>query len=93
MAAVFATAAIVVPITASPANAATEITFWSWRPEDKVFYEAEAAKFLADRAPRGGLGPVGRRAILSAGFVNTPPNNRAHSAAYRASRRGEKLRR
>ena len=47
MAAVFATAAIVVPITASPANAATEITFWSWRPEDKVFYEAEAAKFLA----------------------------------------------
>ena len=47
MAAVFATAAIVVPITASPANAATEITFWSWRPEDKVFYEAQAAKFLA----------------------------------------------
>ena len=47
MAAVFATAAIVVPITASPANAATELTFWSWRPEDKVFYEAEAAKFLA----------------------------------------------
>lgn len=47
MAAVFATAAIVLPVTASPANAATEITFWSWRPEDKVFYEAEAAKFLA----------------------------------------------
>lgn len=45
MAAVFATAAIVVPITASPANAATEITFWSWRPEDKVFMKQKLQNF------------------------------------------------
>ena len=32
-------------IAAMPAQAATELTFWSWRPEDKAFYEAEAAKF------------------------------------------------
>jgi raffinose/stachyose/melibiose transport system substrate-binding protein len=34
------------PVIASmPAQAATELTFWSWRPEDKVFYEEQAALF------------------------------------------------
>jgi raffinose/stachyose/melibiose transport system substrate-binding protein len=28
-----------------PAQAATELTFWSWRPEDKAFYEEQAALF------------------------------------------------
>ncbi len=48
MAAVFAVSAIAVPaISALPANAATEISFWSWRTEDKAFYEGQIAKFQA----------------------------------------------
>lgn len=43
-----AAAAIAVPAMAAlPAHAATELTFWSWRPEDRAFYEAQAAKFQA----------------------------------------------
>ena len=48
VAAVFAVSAIAVPaISALPANAATEISFWSWRTEDKAFYEGQIAKFQA----------------------------------------------
>lgn len=48
VAAVLATTAIALPtVAALPANAATEITFWSWRPEDRAFYEAQAAIFQA----------------------------------------------
>lgn len=43
-----AVAAVVVPaIGSQQAHAATELTFWSWRTEDKAFYEAEMAKFEA----------------------------------------------
>ncbi len=43
-----AVSAIVVPaISTQSASAATEITFWSWRTEDKAFYEAQMAKFEA----------------------------------------------
>ena len=46
LAAVIAVSAIAVPVvTAQTASAATELTFWSWRPEDKVFYESQAAIF------------------------------------------------
>ncbi len=46
LAAVIAVSAIAVPVvTATSANAATELTFWSWRPEDKAFYEDQAAIF------------------------------------------------
>ena len=46
LAAVIAVSAIAVPVvTATSANAATELTFWSWRPEDKAFYESQAAVF------------------------------------------------
>ncbi len=46
VAAAFAVGAIVVPAVAVlPANAATELTFWSWRPEDKAFYEKQIAIF------------------------------------------------
>ncbi len=48
VAAILAASAIAVPVMAAiPAHAATELSFWSWRPEDKVFYEAQAADFLA----------------------------------------------
>lgn len=46
VAAAFAVGSIVVPaVAALPANAATELTFWSWRPEDKAFYEKQIAIF------------------------------------------------
>ena len=46
LAAVIAVSAIAVPVVAATsANAATELTFWSWRPEDKAFYEDQAAIF------------------------------------------------
>ena len=46
LAAVIAVSAIAVPVvTAQTASAATELTFWRWRPEDKVFYESQAAIF------------------------------------------------
>jgi len=46
LAAVIAVSAIAVPVvTATSASAATELTFWSWRPEDKAFYEAQADIF------------------------------------------------
>ena len=48
VAAAIAVSAIAVPtISALPANAATELTFWSWRTEDKAFYEGQIAKFQA----------------------------------------------
>lgn len=48
VAAAFAVGSIVVPaVAALPANAATELTFWSWRPEDKAFYEKQIAVFEA----------------------------------------------
>ena len=48
VASLLAGAAIAVPaLMAMPAHAATELTFWSWRPEDKAFYEAQAANFQA----------------------------------------------
>lgn len=48
VAAVLAVTAIAVPaISALPANAAVELSFWSWRTEDKAFYESMAAKFTA----------------------------------------------
>jgi raffinose/stachyose/melibiose transport system substrate-binding protein len=48
LASAVAISAIVVPaISTQSANAATEITFWSWRTEDKAFYEAQMAKFEA----------------------------------------------
>ena len=48
VAAAFAVGAIVVPaVAALPANAATELTFWSWRPEDKAFYEEQIGIFQA----------------------------------------------
>ena len=46
VAAALAVSAIAVPvITAAPASANTELTFWSWRTEDKAFYEGQIAKF------------------------------------------------
>ena len=34
------------PVIASmPAQAASELTFWSWRTEDKAFYEEQMAIF------------------------------------------------
>ncbi len=43
-----AVSAIAVPaISALPASAASEITFWSWRTEDKAFYEGQIVKFQA----------------------------------------------
>jgi raffinose/stachyose/melibiose transport system substrate-binding protein len=48
VAAAVAVSAIAVPvISAVPASAATELTFWSWRTEDKAFYEGQIAKFEA----------------------------------------------
>jgi len=48
VAAAVAVSVIAGPVIASmPAQAATELTFWSWRPEDKVFYEEQAAIFQA----------------------------------------------
>lgn len=48
VAAAFAVGSIIVPaVAALPANAATELTFWSWRPEDKAFYEKQIAIFEA----------------------------------------------
>jgi len=48
VAAALAVSAIAVPvITALPASANTELTFWSWRTEDKAFYEGQIAKFEA----------------------------------------------
>jgi len=48
VAAAVAVSAIAVPvITALPASANTELTFWSWRTEDKAFYEGQVAKFEA----------------------------------------------
>lgn len=39
---------IAVPaISALPASAATELTVWSWRTEDKAFYESQIVKFEA----------------------------------------------
>ena len=47
LAAAIAATTIVVPaVVSSSAHAAVELSFWSWRPEDKAFYEAEAAMFL-----------------------------------------------
>ena len=46
LAAVITVAAVAVPVmTAQTASAETELTFWSWRPEDKAFYESQAAIF------------------------------------------------
>ena len=46
LAAVVAVSAIAVPVvTAQSASAATELTFWSWRTEDKAFYEEQMAIF------------------------------------------------
>ena len=46
LAAAIAATTIVVPaVVSSSAHAAVELSFWSWRPEDKTFYEAQAAKF------------------------------------------------
>ena len=46
LAAAIAATTIVVPaVVSSSAHAAVELSFWSWRPEDKAFYEAQAAKF------------------------------------------------
>lgn len=46
VAAALAVSAIAVPVvTALPASANTELTFWSWRTEDKAFYEGQIAKF------------------------------------------------
>jgi raffinose/stachyose/melibiose transport system substrate-binding protein len=48
VAAAFAVSAIAVPaISALPASAATELTFWSWRTEDKAFYDSQIEKFEA----------------------------------------------
>ena len=48
VAAAIAVSAIAVPaISALPASAASELTFWSWRTEDKTFYEGQIAKFEA----------------------------------------------
>lgn len=48
LAAAVAVSAIAVPVvTAASASAATELTFWSWRTEDKAFYEGQIAKFEA----------------------------------------------
>ena len=47
-AAAIAISAIAVPaISALPASATIELTFWSWRTEDKAFYEGQIAKFGA----------------------------------------------
>ena len=46
VAALFAATTVVVPGVTS-ANAATELTFWSWRTEDKAFYEAQIKLFEA----------------------------------------------
>jgi raffinose/stachyose/melibiose transport system substrate-binding protein len=48
VAAAVAVSAIAVPaISALPASASTELTFWSWRTEDKAFYEGQIKKFQA----------------------------------------------
>lgn len=48
VAATIAVAAVVVPtVGMQSASAATELTFWSWRTEDKAFYEGQIAKFEA----------------------------------------------
>ena len=48
VASAMAVAGIAVPaISALPANAATELTVWSWRTEDKAFYESQIVKFEA----------------------------------------------
>jgi raffinose/stachyose/melibiose transport system substrate-binding protein len=46
VAALFAATAVVVP-GATSASASTELTFWSWRTEDKAFYEAQIKLFEA----------------------------------------------
>jgi raffinose/stachyose/melibiose transport system substrate-binding protein len=46
VAAAIAASVIAGPVIASmPAQAATELTFWSWRTEDKAFYEEQMAIF------------------------------------------------
>lgn len=46
VAAMIAVSAIAVPVVAaSSANAAVELSFWSWRPEDTAFWTAQTAKF------------------------------------------------
>jgi raffinose/stachyose/melibiose transport system substrate-binding protein len=48
VAAMIAVSAIAVPVVAaSSANAAVELSFWSWRPEDTAFWTAQTAKFQA----------------------------------------------
>ena len=46
VAALFAAATVVAP-GASVASADTELTFWSWRTEDKAFYESQIKLFEA----------------------------------------------
>jgi len=46
IAALLAATAVVVP-GATSASAATELTFWSWRTEDKAFYESQIKLFEA----------------------------------------------
>ncbi|MFM8503404.1 MAG: ABC transporter substrate-binding protein [Actinomycetota bacterium] len=46
VAALFAATTVVLPGTTS-ASAATELTFWSWRTEDKAFYESQIKLFEA----------------------------------------------
>jgi len=46
VAALFAATAVVLPGVTS-ASAATELTFWSWRTEDKAFYESQIKLFEA----------------------------------------------
>jgi len=46
VAAAIAVSVIAGPVIASmPAQAATELTFWSWRTEDKAFYEEQLGIF------------------------------------------------
>lgn len=48
VASAMAVTGIAVPaISALPASAATELTVWSWRTEDKAFYESQIVKFEA----------------------------------------------
>ncbi len=46
VAALFAATTVVLPGVTS-ASAATELTFWSWRTEDKAFYESQIKLFQA----------------------------------------------
>ena len=46
VAALLAVTAVVIP-GATSASAATELTFWSWRTEDKAFYENQIKLFQA----------------------------------------------